>query len=462
MILAQPNKLLIVNISDPLMFSLPPEVEKYFRKNLLQKWDAEIPSVKKFNRIVVIPAIAEPENVLALLSSLANNEAKYFHSTLILFVINNTLSAGLEIRQANKQTIELLRSIINKASEDDFLKHIYSSGLHIGFIDACSGGKEMDDKNGGVGLARKIGMDIALKYFNYESDVRKILVCLDADCTVAANYVTAITEYFNQERCGAAVINYEHDINGADENTAAIICYELYLRYYLSGLTFAGSLYAFHTIGSTMVCDYECYIKAGGMNKLKAAEDFYFLEKLSKITEVHTIRNTCVYPSSRPSFRVPFGTGQRVNRFLSYTQNEYLLYDPRSFVVLKKWHSLLISLDETNLQQILDESKNVNNHLYNFLVENNFELFWLTICSQKLSRQQITKQKKYWFDAFRTLKLIHYLRDKAYPLINMFDAIDNMLELSGVTERINRDKSTLPDLDKQKEYLLLLRKLQNS
>ena len=47
----------------------------------------------------------------------------------------------------------------------------------------------MPHKIGGVGLARKIGMDEALKIFNYNSTSKKILICLDADCTVASNYL---------------------------------------------------------------------------------------------------------------------------------------------------------------------------------------------------------------------------------------------------------------------------------
>ena len=96
------------------------------------------------------------------------------------------------------------------------------------------------------------------------------------------------------------------------------------------GLIYAKSPYAYHSIGSTMVCDADSYIKVQGMNKRKAAEVFYFLEKLSKITTIRKIGGTTVLPSSRGSWRVPFGTGQRVNRFLDNVQDEYILYSPKS------------------------------------------------------------------------------------------------------------------------------------
>lgn len=450
------------NTSEPQMITLPADVEKYFRKNLLKKWHAGLVVNKCYDNIIIIPAVVEFENIKKLIHSLMHNDKDHFNETLILLVINNTISAPEHIKIENKKTVDFLKDIINKNSDDNYSKTIAASGLQFGLIDASSPGYEMDDKNGGVGLARKIGMDIALKYFDYQSHQKKLLICLDADCTVAGNYINSIVEYFNNNEVNAAVVNYEHNITEPDENTAAIICYELYLRYYLLGLNFAQSPYAFHTIGSTMVCDYQSYIKVGGMNKLKAAEDFYFLEKLSKITDVHTLKDTTVYPSSRPSFRVPFGTGQRVTRFLSLKQNEYLLYDPQSFVILRHWIELFNTLGRDNLKNVLEQSEKIDKHLFEFLMLNKFELFWQKISKEIRNENQMTRQKKYWFDAFKTLKLIHYLKDNAYPLVNMFDAIDSLLELSGQSEKIVRNKSVLPDLQKQKEYLLLLRKLQNN
>lgn len=440
------------------MIYLPTDVQKYLSKNLNSRYQIELVNQKFYDNIIVIPALAELENVKSLLLCLSRNDKKYFSNTLILLVINNTISASSEIKENNIQTIKYLRNILKSNYSVDF-SH---SGLNIALIDAASPGKEMDNKNGGVGLARKIGMDYALKYFNYKSTVKKLLICLDADCTVAPNYITEVVDYFNRYKINAAVISYEHNIDRDDDNTAAIVCYELYLRYYLLGLKFAQSPFAFHTIGSTMVCDYESYIKIGGMNKLKAAEDFYFLEKLSKITDVHTIKSTFVYPSSRPSFRVPFGTGQRVNRFLAQIQNEYLLYDPKSFIVLKNWLNIYNEFYDKDFNKLMNLAGAIDKNLLEFIRQQKFERFWIKLFSQKINNEQILKQKKYWFDSFRTLKLIHHLRDSSFPLINMFEAIDLLMEMSDVEIKIDRKESLLPDLDIQKEYLLLLRKIQNN
>ncbi len=321
------------------MKSLPEKVKTYLSGYASPQWRVEPGMDTRFKNIIVIPAIAEYNNLKNCLQSLASNDPKYFHDTLVLIVVNNNESASAEVKEDNRNTIEFLCNILS-SNEDDFIaSRISSSGLNISFVDASTTGFEMPDKQGGVGLARKIGMDLALPLFDYNVERsnslfnpgKNILICLDADCTVNTNYLSNIVEGFNSAFSSAAVINFEHSLEGTEEETYAIICYELFLRYYVMGLSFANSPYAFHTIGSAMACDVESYIKNEGMNKRKAAEDFYFLEKLSKNCRIDSIRDAFVYPSRRSSWRVPFGTGQRVTRYLSRQQEEYLLFNPAYF-----------------------------------------------------------------------------------------------------------------------------------
>ncbi len=242
--------------------------------------------------------------------------------------------------------------------------------------------------------------------------------------------------------------------------TKAIICYEIFLRYYVLGLSFANSDYAFHTIGSTMLCTPDAYVKVEGMNKRKAAEDFYFLEKLAKIYTIGEIKTTFVHPSKRGSWRVPFGTGRSVDRFLSNTRDEYLLYDPKSFVTLKSWLEIFFSKSVEPSADYLTIAKNIDENLFQFLFEQDLKRFLSKALLNSKNPAEIEKQKHFWFDAFRTLKLIHYLRDTVYPNINMFDAIDELLKMMNIKNNISRN-SAIPDLDTQKEYLLMLRKIQS-
>jgi len=439
------------------MPNYPANVLSYLSKHLIKNYEIEWQRKNGINNVIVIPAIAEYDNLKVLLKSLSENNPAFFPSSLILFVVNNSPVSDDEIKKDNLKSLNLLRSIIDANNDSDFSREIINSGLQIGLIDASSEGKELNTKQAGVGLARKIGMDLSLAIFYYSNDTKKLIICLDADCTVSKTYLTNTINDFNKNDLSVAIVNFEHPVDGTDDYNAAIICYEIFLRYYVAGLIFAGSDYAFHSIGSTMMCDHNSYMKIGGMNKRKAAEDFYFLEKFAKIYPIIKIDSAIVYPSKRSSWRVPFGTGQCVTRFLSKTQDEYLLFDPSAFVILKEWLEIYNSDAILDPQEILNQAKIIHTELYNFLIQNNYPKQWGKILSNTKSGRQLTHQRKIWFDGFKTLKLIHHLRDTAFPKINMFGALDMLFIKLGINKSIDRNGVDIPELNIQKEYLDLLR-----
>ncbi|MBZ0181884.1 MAG: glycosyltransferase family 2 protein [Melioribacteraceae bacterium] len=424
--------------------NLPNTVKTYLTKYAYRIEKLEI--TKLFECIVVIPVLDEFDNLPKLIISLKKQNNTYLNKTLFLFVVNNSDKSEEELIQNNLNSIKYLKNTAE-------LKEI-----NISVIDAASVGKSLPDKIAGVGLARKIGMDSALQYFNYDVNHVKFLVCLDADCTVSENYLDELFSCINHNKLKAGYVKYHHQLTEDLEINKAIIVYEIFLRYYVLGLKYANSPYAFHTIGSTMFCDYESYIKIEGMNKRKAAEDFYFMEKLSKTTSIFEIKNAVVYPSSRPSWRVPFGTGQRVNRYLSKTQNEYQIYSPQIFDVLKEWSKVFHNKEIESSNYYLMKAKEISISLYDFLIQNNFETAWDRIKENSKSTEIINNQKKLWFDGFRTLKLIHYLRDNQFGLINIFDAVDQLL-LKCRYKDIPKRKEEVPSISLQQEYLSILREL---
>jgi len=439
------------------MQNLSIDVLSYLSKHLIKNYEIEWQRKNGINNVIVIPAIAEYDTIKVLLKSLSKNDPAFFPLSLILFVINNSPVSSKEIKEDNLISINLLRSIIGADNNSGFSREIINSGLQIGLIDASSEGKELNTKQAGVGLARKIGMDLSLTIFDYSKGTKKMIICLDADCTISQTYLTNIINDFNKNNYSVAVVNFEHPVDGTDEYNAAIICYEIFLRYYVTGLIFAGSDYAFHTIGSTMMCYHNAYMKIGGMNKRKAAEDFYFLEKLAKNYPINKIDCAIVYPSKRSSWRVPFGTGQSVTRFLSKIRDEYLLFDPDVFGILKEWLEIYNSDAISDPQDVLNQAKEIHTELYNFLLQNNYLKQWEKILSNTKSGKQLSHQRKIWFDGFKTLKLIHHLRDTAFPEINMFDALNMLFIKLGINNSIIRNGKEVPELDIQKEYLNLLR-----
>jgi len=440
---------------------LPVTVKKYLDRYSYHKWKIEISdNVIKVKIAVVVPAIEEYENILKLLKSIAATDNKYAEETIFIFVINNFPSSGKKTKDDNLKSLSLLRNIINKNEKTNELNYtLDNKGWNFGVVDCTTPGKELSEKEGGVGLARKIGLDFALSLFNYSETGKNILVCLDADCTIDNNYITGINNAFNRNNISGAVINFAHNIDESNETTPAIICYEIFLRYYVLGLRFADSPYAFHSIGSTIVCDYESYIKTGGMNKQKAAEDFYFLEKLIKNVKVNNINTATVYPSSRKSWRVPFGTGQRVNRFISKDQSEYLLYNPKSFYLLKDWLRVFNNNEILTAGKYLEKAVEIDKELYNFLIKQNFKQSWNKILNNSKNDKHINRQKFLWFDGFRTMKLMHHLRDTIHPVVNMFDALDEIFDQMEITGELKKETGIIPPISVQKEYLKKLRML---
>lgn len=408
------------------------------KKNFIDESTLVIDNPKKLYKLIVtIPACKESKRLPALIESIRKTNLTHSQDTLFLFIVNNTTEADSETIEDNANTLEYLFEVCKDFPYDIFI------------IDRTTGENALPAKDGGVGLARKIAMDNALFLFDYKAKGKNILVCLDADCTVDHNYLTEIWESYNKLNLDAVAVAYNHNTL---ENPEAIVSYELYLRYYVLGLEYANSSYAFHTIGSTMSSTAEAYCKIEGMNKRKAAEDFYFMQKLAKVFEIKHLKSTCVYPSSRISHRVPFGTGKSVHKFLYEGIDNYIVYNPKCFEVLKNWLDIFNSKNLTSVEY-LEEAGKISNVLQKFLINQDFENAWNNIAKNSKKTEQIQFQKKFWFDGFKTLKLIHFLRDEEFPNVNTFAGIKQMFEL---TDR-SYNFSLNPDLDEQIKILEVIR-----
>lgn len=437
-------------------------IDKYLTKFDLPKWKVvQRNENEKFSNIIVIPAISEFENIIRLTDSILLNNLDKINKTLALFVINNKKNDSSEIKTNNFHSIQYLNKLINKSNEN----------LKFGFIDCSTEGNEPPEKDAGAGLARKIGMDSALTLFDYQIKTQKIIISLDADCLITQNYIQEIQKSFINEKINTAVINFEHQLSENTIQNLGIINYEIFLRHYILGLKYANSAFAFHTIGSAFAVDPEIYVKVGGMNKRKGGEDFYFLQKAGKISDVKKIENAKVFPSSRVSWRVPFGTGPRIKRFLENQVNEYFVYSTRSFFILKKWNEILnesknicknVGKDKKLIEEItfdmLVKSKSIHHELYNFLISQNFINNWQNILQNSSSEKQLSQNIKNWMDGFKTLKLIHHLRDSAYPNEKMFESVNELFSLSG-SKTIEFSSNINFDFEKQMGFLTRLREL---
>lgn len=427
-------------------------VGKYLKKQNIHKWKIKKRHNDFYNNFVVIPACDEFNYIHNLLQTLEINESEYLKKTLVVIVVNNSVNASKEVKNSN---LKLINYLDKKISDSE-------SSINLAYIDAASIWNQLDDKLAGVGFARKLGMDSSLKMIDFANNEKKLLISLDADCKVEKNYLKEIINYFKNRNAGAAVIKYEHIFPSDLIEREAIINYELFLRYYVLGLKYAKSPYAFHTIGSTFACDIESYIKTGGMNKKKGGEDFYFLQKLAKITNIDYIKSTKVYPSARVSNRVPFGTGPRIKKFIENKQKYYSIYSPKTFELLRSW---LVIFMESNLignpeeiDTLLNESNKINSKLKDFLLSIDFKKDWKKIIKNSGDEKQIIKQKTMWFDGFKTLKFIHYFRDNCFPNQPFFESLNTMLKLNDINIDYELSNES-PSLEIQENYLQTLREI---
>ncbi|MBW2637049.1 MAG: hypothetical protein JRC86_05940, partial [Deltaproteobacteria bacterium] len=293
--------------------------------------------------------------------------------------------------------------------------------------------------------------------FDYEKEGVKLLFSLDADTLVRDNYLSAVRDYFEKTGSRAAVLSYEHQKAMEREGRKAICYYEMYLRSYVLGLKYAGSRYAHHSVGSIIACTARGYAEVRGMNRRKAGEDFYFLNKLAKVNAIGLVTTTRVYPSARSSNRVPFGTGKRVEGFKNGTSNEYLTYDPNTFLVLKEWLNFMSSGETEDLGEILSGAKDIHILLEAFLRENHFDEAWPRLVKNAKTPDVLSGHFHAWFDGFRQFKLIRYLTRNSYGAVNIFDALGKYLEMMGQNMPFDRKKGEIPPLDQQEKLLDYIR-----
>ena len=303
-------------------------------------------------------------------------------------------------------------------------------------VDRFSDGHRLPAR-GGVGFARKIGADLALSLIHWQRINSGWIHCTDADVRLPETYFTRSNAIKDPaSKYSALIYPFSHsddrDRSESREVIMATHLYELSLRYYVAGMKFADSPYAFHTIGSTMAVSAINYAKVRGFPKREAGEDFYLLNKLAKVGSVVELdtgaENEVIEIESRRSDRVPFGTGAAVNKItcLADPVSEFQFYDPAVFGLLKTWLLSLPAIWHSGsavlstrvfLDQPLDGQEHELQALLSGLKEIKTEQALEHAFRQSRSLDQFIRQMQTWFDAFRTLKLIHFLRDLYLPSI---------------------------------------------
>jgi hypothetical protein len=399
-------------------------------------WELKAHSLDGIRHAVVIPILAEYPGILDTLHSLAMNRVDELAQTLIVCVVNNRPHphARPEDIANNRHTLTLIDDLVNKRSvkkqdHDDVYTRasmIMESNIRLAYIDAASPGLEIPPEMG-VGLARKIGMDLCLTQIPLEAPGQNLLMSLDADTLVEPTYLKEVIRHFQINNYLASVVSFAHKSTENSEVQEAIAFYEVHLRYYVLGLKLAHSPYAFHTIGSTITTRNDTYAMVRGMPKRLAAEDFYFLNKIAKLGRIGIIEGTTVFPSPRLSQRTPFGTGKAVTQLIGGIEKR--LYDPEVYRILGHWLNLVEQSTESEGEKIIARAAEIHSALPDYLHQIRFCENWTKLKKNYPHQHHLQRQFHAWFDGLKTLKLIHHLTRNGIPKVPASHAITVMQRL---------------------------------
>jgi len=262
----------------------------------------------------------------------------------------------------------------------------------------------------GVGLARKIGTDAALKLIRSNNIMTHQIGITDADAQLPDHYFRH--RLTKSEAWLLHPYYHQTDAGVSPKYQQALQLYELKLYYYVRGLQYAKSPYAFHSLGSTIVVNPLNYAQVRGFPKRAAAEDFYLLNKLRKTGPLRQLTSTAIKLSARPSTRVPIGTGQGILKLLDHSDalQAPVFYHPQIFDLVK----IFLTILEASWVQVPELSR-LDLRLINYAKQEAIETKLNSLRNRCTSAEVFRKAVLQWFDGFRTLKLVHFLRDQDLP-----------------------------------------------
>ncbi len=305
---------------------------------------AELEPSLAFDDGVLIPSRGEGRNLLLTLQSLS--EAA-LGPTCVVVILNGSQNE----QTSNEESYQALVSWAEATSTSHNLSlctHGLLSILIIRF-------ERLELSQSCVGWARKVGADLLVRLYHIKKLRSPWIRSLDADCLVSRNYFDDLHEVrklskvykldevhkLNSElapdRISAFTFHLCHQEPDEPVLKRAIADYEFFLHYYRDGLSYAGSPYAFLTVGSAFAFHAHAYAEVRGFPQRQAGEDFYLLNKLRKRGQIAE-SNALVRPQARLSQRVPFGTGPALKAIeASYQAGQpYLVYHPDCFQQLRR------------------------------------------------------------------------------------------------------------------------------
>lgn len=364
--------------------------------------------------IVVIPSHAEPQLKQAILS--LSNAKRPSVAVELIVVLNHAQNAEETTVQLHLEQYEELLTLSKHISDEQF-QMIAPKPVNI------------HPRKAGVGYARKLGMDEALRRFAMHHIFKGIIVNFDADCLCHEDYFIEIENYFSRpEHKHCVSIGFEHRIESQERFLdKGIVDYELHLRYYIQAQRWIQYPFAYHTLGSCFAVEADAYARQGGMNSRQAGEDFYFMHKFSVIDALGTIPKALVFPSGRISDRVPFGTGRAMIKFQE--QRVQMSYSLEAILIFGQFLNTLrssIEMDPSEWKMKLAEEFPI---LQSSLSDQGMWEALNQFRKNTSSNAMLLKKITAWLNPFVLMKYLHDARVMGFPDEEVSIVANKLLQL---------------------------------
>lgn len=376
-----------------------------------------------YQNVVVVPCYSE--SVQALEQVFANLTPAQLNPILAVVVVNAPSDAPAKKLQQTRQHLAALQSqLVNAQLITDALGNSLAQPMQLGrwqlcpnlsllVIDRCSTEQLLLNPKQGVGLARKLGTDVALSFIHQGYVQQPWIYSTDADAILPPDYFD-----YQPKDAAALSLPFVHHASDPELHRRSQL-YEAHMRGYASRLAAAGSPYGYLSLGSALACSAEHYAQVRGFPKRNAGEDFYLLNKLVKTGAVLSPNSTPIQLNARYSDRVPFGTGPALINWPPEGQ-AVTTYPDQAFTLLAELIGLFqqcsVTLEsdigftfEKGLALLTDPipatvaALDPKNELGKLFVKNN-----PAKVKQKAAHD--------WFDALKTLRFVRLISKRFAPL----------------------------------------------
>jgi hypothetical protein len=380
-----------------------------------------------YETALVIPVYHEDPAVLSRLLPPTGGEARQ----LVILVVNQPALASQDDTKQNEKFLEFVRLQGDSRCLTDsatLVREPFSrKTVDVLLVDATRGRYALRQKEG-VGRARKMGFDLALALYHSGKLAGPYVGSSDADVVIPPGYVESLTSaaenWVSQKNChyAALLYPYQHIASGARDLQKTMIAVELGFRYYVLGLSYAGSPYAYHSLGSALAVSLPHYAEVRGVPNRQAGEDFHLLAKLSKLAPLRRLSSPTISIETRLSKRVPFGTGPALEKALQGSSSEVMAYHPDAFEYLRSF-----------LGQLVDWARaGTLGHEFQFephvpaWVKEEAQVFMastrphLMSCPTAAHRERRVHER---FDALKTLQFVHRAHREGLVMLPITEAM---------------------------------------